>query len=191
MTHESTHSEKAELDFDHLLTGEEFFDLGDIGPCELVDGRIVAMTPTGAAHGKIEARLARLLDEYVENRGIGWVLSGEVGIVTKRNPDRVRGADIAFLTREQVTSIPDGFLTVAPELVIEIVSPNDRWKDIRDKIDEYCAIGVKQVWLVEPQAQQILAYRSPTEAVRYRAGDRLPAAHSLSGLEIAVDQIFT
>jgi len=190
MTTESAHSAMAEPVFDHLLTGEEFFDLGDIGPCELVDGTIVTMTPTGAAHGKIEVRLARLLDEYVEKSGIGWVLSGEVGIITKRNPDRVRGADVAFLSREQTTNIPDGFLTIAPELVVEIVSPNDRWKDIREKIDEYFAIGVKQVWIVEPQSRQILAYTSPTEAVRYRAGDKLPAAHGLSGLEIAVDRIF-
>lgn len=190
MTTESAHSAMAEPVFDHLLTGEEFFDLGDIGPCELVDGTIVTMTPTGAAHGKIEVRLARLLDEYVEKSGIGWVLSGEVGIITKRNPDRVRGADVAFLSREQATDIPDGFLTIAPELVVEIVSPNDRWKDIREKIDEYFAIGVKQVWIVEPQPRQILAYTSPTEAVRYNAGDKLSAAHGLSGLEIAVDRIF-
>lgn len=190
MNTESTHSPMAELVFDHLLTGEEFFDLGDIGPCELVDGTIVTMTPTGAAHGKIEVRLARLLDEYVEKSGIGWVLSGEVGIVTKRNPDRVRGVDLAFLSREQASNIPDGFLTVAPELVVEIVSPNDRWTDIREKIDEYFAIRVKQVWIVEPQSRQILVYTSPTEAVRYRTGDILPAAHALSGLEIVVDRIF-
>ena len=74
--------------------------------------------------------------------------------------------------------------------MVEIVSPNDRWKDIREKIDEYFAIGVKQVWIVEPQSRQILAYTSPTEAVRYRAGEKLPAAPGLSGLEIAVDRIF-
>ena len=190
MTTESAHSAMAGPVFDHLLTGEEFFDLGDIGPCELVDGTIVTMTPTGAAHGKIEVRLARLLDEYVEKSGIGWVLSGEVGIITKRNPDRVRGADVAFISREQATDIPDGFLTIAPELVMEIVSPNDRWKDIRDKIEEYFAVGVKQVWIVEPQSRQILVYTSPTEAIRYRAGEKLPAAHGLSGLEIAVDRVF-
>ncbi len=145
MTTKSAHSAMAGPVFDHLLTGEEFFDLGDIGPCELVDGTIVGMTPTGAIHGKIEVRLARLIDEHVEKSGVGWVLSGEVGIVTKRNPDRVRGADVTFISREQAPDIPDGFLTIAPELVVEIVSPNDRWKDIREKIDEYFAIEVKQV----------------------------------------------
>jgi Uma2 family endonuclease len=99
-------------------------------------------------------------------------------------------ADVAFLSREQATNIPDGFLTIAPELVVEIVSPNDRRKDIREKIEEYFAIGVKQVWILEPQSRQILAYTSPTEAIRYPAGGRLPAAHGLSGLEITVDRIF-
>jgi len=191
MTTESANSARVHLGFDHLLTEKEFFGLGNIGPCELVDGQIVAMTPTGAAHGRTEVRLARLLDEYVEKTGVGWVLSGEVGIVTKRNPDRVRGADVCFLSRERATDIPRGFLTIAPELVVEIVSPNDRWNDIRQKIDEYFSIGVKQVWIVEPQPQQILVYTSPTEAMAYRAGDKLPAAHALSGLEIEVDRIFT
>jgi Uma2 family endonuclease len=191
MTTESINSRKAETVLDHTLTGEEFFELGDIGPCELVDGTVVTMTPTGAAHGKIEVRLARLLDEYAEKKGIGWVLSGEVGIVTKRNPDRVRGADLVFLSRQQVSSIPNGFLTIAPELVVEIVSPNDRWTDIREKIDEYFAIGVKQVWIVEPPSRQLLVYKSPTEAVGYRSGNKLSAVHSLSGLEIEVDRIFT
>jgi len=190
MTSELAHAPQAEPVSANLLTWEDFFKLGDTGPCELVDGIIVDMTPTGATHGKIEVRLVRLLDDYVQKSDVGWVLSGEVGIVTKRNPDRVRGADVAFLSRKQASKLPDSFLTLAPELVVEIVSPNDRWKEIREEIDEYFSIGVKQLWIVEPQPRQILVYTSPMEAVRYREGETLAAAYSLSGLEIPVTRVF-
>src|SRR5262245_29509453 len=121
---------------DRLITGDELFSMGDIGPCELVDGTIVPMTPTGGEHGAIESRVGTALTIFVRERNLGWVLGGEVGIYTRRDPDRVRGADIAVVSR---TRLPNGpgkrFLSVAPELVVEIMSPDDRWQDVRQKID--------------------------------------------------------
>jgi len=191
MANESASATTHEAASNRLLRGEEFFELGDIGPCELIDGRIVPMAPTGGEHSQVESVLVRLIGNFVADRACGWVLSGEVGIYTQRNPDRVRGADLAFVSRDQATAIPTGFLDFGPELVVEIVSPNDRWTDIREKIDEYFAIGVEQVWIVEPQSRQVLAYTSPTAATRYRVGDKLPGAHGLAGLEIEVERIFS
>jgi Uma2 family endonuclease len=175
---------------DPVLTGEELLALGDVGPCELIDGRIVRMTPTGAEHSRIEGALVRLIGNFADERRCGWVLAGEVGIYTRRNPDRIRGADLAFVARDQAATIPEGFLELAPELVVEIISPNDRWTDVRDKIDEYFAIGVERVWAVEPRSRQILVYTSPTQATPYRPGDRLRGTGSLEGLEIEVDRVF-
>ena len=72
-----------------LLTGEELLDLGDVGPCELVDGRIVPRVPTGSAHGRIESALGLELVLFVRQKQLGWVPGGEVGIYTRRDPDRV------------------------------------------------------------------------------------------------------
>ncbi len=126
-----------------LITGEELLAMGDIGPCELIDGEIIPMSPAGGVHGWIESTLGRALGTFVEERDLGWVMGGEVGIYTRRNPDRVRGADVAFWSHERLPEgPPPGFLDVVPELVVEVISPTDRWRDIREKIEEYFAIGV-------------------------------------------------
>lgn len=90
----------------------------------------------------------------------GWVMTGKVGIYTRRHPDRVRGANVVFLSKERWPDHPPrGFLEVAPDLVVEIMSPNDRWQDVRQKLAEYFAIGVRWVWIVEPENQTVLVFR--------------------------------
>src|SRR5262249_54586048 len=104
---------------ERLITGEELLAMGDIGPCELIDGRIVRMSPTGGEHGTIELLLGSKLNDFVRPRRLGWVLVGEVGIYTRRKPDRVRGADVLFLSRKRSPSRPGRkFLDTAPELVV-------------------------------------------------------------------------
>jgi Uma2 family endonuclease len=154
--------------FNHILTGEELLNLGDVGPCELIDGRIIPLSPTGGEHGTIEGNIAYLINSHIRPRSLGWVLTGEVGIYTRRDPDRVRAADVAFVSKNQIGTIPSGFLDIPPELVVEIVSPSDRWQDLREKIDEYFSIGVRALWIVEPKTRTVLVHTSPTAAVEYK-----------------------
>jgi Uma2 family endonuclease len=173
------------------ITGEEMLTMGDIGPCELIDGRIVRMNPTGLQHGNIEIALGSALRDFVRRRQLGRVVGGEVGIYTRRNPDRVRGADIAFVSRERLSEkSPKGFLKVAPELVVEIISPGDRWQDVRQKLDEYFAIGVQRVWIVEPDNRAVLVYRSVTEMSKLGEGDTLLGEGILEGFVLPVVEIF-
>src|ERR671932_216210 len=106
-----------------LITGEELLEMGDIGLCELIDGRIVPMSPTNSEHGFVEFTMGSALEQFVRPRKLGWVMGVEVGIYTRRNPDRVRGADVAFISRQRMPKRPRrAFLEVAPELVIEVIS---------------------------------------------------------------------
>ena len=165
--------------------------MGEIGPCELVDGRIVPMSPTGHEHGYLESRLGGRLEAFVTGRQLGWVSCGEVGIYTRRNPDRVRGADVVFVSRERLPERPaKKFLEVAPELVVEIISPEDRWQDVRQKIEEYFAIGVTRVWIVEPENTTVLVYRSATDFARLRTGDALEGDGTLAGFALPVGDLF-
>jgi Uma2 family endonuclease len=174
-----------------LITGDELLAMGDVGPCELIDGRIVRMSPTGGEHGAIEVALTARLHAHVSERRLGWVLGGEVGIYTRRNPDRVRGADAAFVSRNRLAARPGRrFLEVAPELVVEVLSPDDRWQDIRQKIEEYFAIGVERVWVVEPENRAVLVYRSPGESERLKEGDVLEGHGRLEGFRMPVADLF-
>src|SRR5262245_49378098 len=174
------------------IAGDELFAMGDIGPCELVDGRIVPMTPTGSEHGAIEVRLITALSIFVRQRNLGWVFGGEVGIYTRRRPDSVRGADIAVVSRSR---LPDGpgkrFLTVAPELVVEILFPDDRWQEPRQKIDEYFAIGAERAWVVEPDNRAVLVFTSSTVSRRVDEGEELAGEGVLQGFSIRVRELFT
>jgi Uma2 family endonuclease len=173
------------------ITGEELLAMGDIGPCELIDGRIVRMNPTGLQHGDIVIALGSALRDFVRKRQLGRVMGGEVGIYTRRNPDRVRGADIAFVSRERLAANPSkGYLKVAPELVVEVVSPTDRWQDMRQKLEEYFAIGVHRVWIVEPESRDVLVYRSVTEMRKLGEADLLTGEGVLEGFSLSVAELF-
>jgi Uma2 family endonuclease len=174
-----------------LMTGEELLAMGDIGPCELINGRIVPMAPAGIRHGTIELTLGLALQQFVQSRGLGWVAVGEVGIYTQRNPDRIRGADLVFISQERLPGgLPQGFLEVAPELIVEILSPEDRWQSVRQKIEEYFAIGAKWVWVVEPENRAVLVYRSSTELQKLGEEDILEGEGILEGFTLPVISLF-
>jgi Uma2 family endonuclease len=174
-----------------LITGEELQAMGDIGPCELIDGRIVPMSPTGGRHGVVESRLGSALSFFVQQHNLGWVLTGEVGIYIWRNPDRVRGADIVFLSRERwPEGPPEGFLEGTPDLVVEIMSPNDRWQEVRQKIAEYFSIGVRWVWIVEPENRAVLVLRSSTDFQQLGAEEMLVGEGTLEGFTLPVANLF-
>ena len=174
-----------------LITGEELLAMGDIGPCELVDGRIVPMSPTGGEYGSLESDLGFVLRHFVQEHNLGWVMTGEGGIYTRGHPDRVRGADVVFLSKERWPNRPPkGFLEVAPDLVVEIMSPNDRWQDVRQKLAEYFAIGVRWVWIVEPENSTVLVFRSITAMQQYGMDDMLVGEGVLEGFTLTVANLF-
>ncbi|MCS6911154.1 MAG: Uma2 family endonuclease, partial [Anaerolineales bacterium] len=118
-----------------LITGEELARMPGLGPCELIDGRIVPMSPTGDLHGGLELSIGESLRTFVRQRKLGKVRVGEVGIYTRRNPDRVRAADVLFISNERyVQRKSHSYLDVAPDLIVEILSPDDTMQDMTQKL---------------------------------------------------------
>lgn len=142
---------------DTLISGELLAQLPDAGPCELVEGRIVRMTPAGPRHGKLEGRVYGLLDRFLETHPLGELFVGEVGIYTKRSPDTVRGADVAFVLHERLAqNDPEAaFFTVAPDIIVEVLSPSNRADDVETKVQEYLAAGSLEVWVVHPESRSL------------------------------------
>jgi Uma2 family endonuclease len=174
-----------------LLTIEELRDAVGDAPGELIDGRFTPMPPTGWPHASTEARVTARLQQYVDAKQVGVVLTGEVGIIIRRNPDTLRGADVAFVSNERIAlASPDGYLDLAPELIVEIVSPNDRWTDTTAKLEDYFSIGVALVWLVDPQRQRVSCYRSPTNLDVLGLADTLTAEPMLPGFQLPVAELF-
>ncbi len=174
-----------------LITGDELLAMGDIGRTELIDGRIVYMPPTSGGHGYNEIEIGGFLREYVRPRKLGWVLGGEVGIYIRRNPDRIRAADVAFVSRKQSAQRPrHGYLEIAPELVVEVISPRDTWEEIHDKLEDYFSIGIQRVWVVHPDQEYVLVYRSPTDSTKIKSSEILRGEGTLAGFELSLAELF-
>ncbi|MCP4362746.1 MAG: Uma2 family endonuclease [Chloroflexi bacterium] len=174
-----------------LITGEELFAMGDIGPAELIKGEIKNHMPTGHPHGFIESLIAFFLTLFVREHKLGRVLTGEVGIYTKRNPDTVRAADVSFISHERLGRAKvAGYLDVAPELVVEIMSPSNTWTEVQEKLAEYFAVDVKLVWVVDPQLEQVHVYHALEQVKLLGKQDELTGGETLPGFTVALTEIF-
>jgi Uma2 family endonuclease len=132
-----------------------------------------------------------LLSRVVDEHKLGRVLVGEVGIYTQRDPDTVRGVDIAYISHERLKQLrSDSYLDVAPELIIEILSPGDRWSDVMDKLEEYFAIGTLMVWLVDPQRRKIQVFRSINQVEQLSGTEQLTGGQVLAGFAVNVADLF-
>lgn len=174
-----------------LITGEELLAMGNSGRCELVEGKIIYMSPTGGEHGTIEANFGHELMIFVKPRKLGLVRSGEVGIYTRRNPDTVRGADVLYISNERAAQIKSrGFMDIAPELIVEVMSPDDRWSGVTDKLEEYFEIGVRVVLVAQPAKRKVFVYRSLTKIDVLNENDTLTLEDILPGFSVPLATLF-
>jgi len=143
-----------------LLTAEEFERLGDAdGPAELVLGQVVPMEIPGFRHGLVCSKVAFMLCEYLHHEQIG-VGVGRTGVVTRRNPDSVRDPDVSYFSYARIPrgEIPVGYAPQPPEIVFEVKSPSDTWKDLLTKTAEYLQAGVVNVCVVDPENETVTIY---------------------------------
>ena len=120
-----------------LLTAEDFALVAPVlGPCELIRGEIVPMSPGGIRHSKVTLRAAFLIETHNQTRRLGHVLTGEAGVVVGRRPDTVRGADVAFISFARLPKgpLPEGFLQQPPELVVEVPGSESSWAKMDEKV---------------------------------------------------------
>ena len=176
-----------------LMTAEELFELPDDGYCyELVDGDLVRMTPAGGEHGVVTARVGHVLQEYIDTHGGGVCCGAETGFILRRTPDVVRAPDAAFVSGERVpkSGIPKSYWPFAPDLAVEVPSPNDRFSDVHLKIAEYFAAGTRLVWIVEPATRRVHVYRSLHDVQVVEEDDELIGDDVLPGFRCAVKRLF-
>jgi Uma2 family endonuclease len=149
-----------------LLTAEEFFLLPepeDGSQQELVRVEVVILAPAGGMLGVSCNKAGRKLGDYAEESGAGTVASNDTGVITERNPDSVRDPDIAYWSKARLPVVPVGFIDIAPEMLVEVLSPSNTSKQIRAKLKEYFTKGVRLVWVIAPEDRTLTIYRTPDE----------------------------
>jgi Uma2 family endonuclease len=176
-----------------LLSAEEYRLLPDNGaPTELVRGKLVPMNMPAPRHGEICGNVVFLLRLFLEDKDLGRVVSNDSGVVTEHDPDTVRGPDVAYYSFARVPRgpLPEGYLSVAPEIVFEVRSPGDRWRDILAKVSEYLAASVLRVCVLDPQRQTVTVYSPEEPEVTLTRDQSLTLPEFLPDFSVAVERFF-
>jgi Uma2 family endonuclease len=137
------------------MTAEELFELPDDGMRhELVEGELRTMAPAGFDHGRVALHIGARIFDHVDQHGLGVAYAAETGFILRRGPDTVRAPDAAFVAADRVPRRGSrGFAELAPDLVVEVVSPSDRASEVAEKAAMWLDAGVRLVWVVDPQAR--------------------------------------
>ncbi len=155
---------------------------------DLVRGELWRMAPAGFRHGAIAGAAAQFLRDFASKHDLGVVLGAETGFRLARDPDTVLAPDAAFVRRDRLPP-PDqraGFPDLAPDLVVEVVSPSDRADQVNEKVVSYLDAGVPLVWVVYPDTRTV-AVHAPDGTVRLmREADELDGGDVLPGMRLPV-----
>lgn len=176
-----------------LMTAEEFAALPEPlngSQQELVKGEVVIMPPPQARHGILCSRIDRRLGIYVEENKLGWTTSNDTGVILERDPDTVRGPDVAFWSIARQPELPAGYFEIPPDIAVEVLSPTDRRRDVREKIREYIALGVRLVWLIDPETRTVTVYLGTIRGTELDESDTLDGGEVLPGFAVPVSYLF-
>ncbi|OKH23522.1 hypothetical protein NIES593_09870 [Hydrococcus rivularis NIES-593] len=152
------------------VTPEQFEQLAQaeqLARMELTkDGELIIMSPTGGTAGRKNSRLTQQLRNWADRDGTGEVFDSSTVFVLPNGARRSPDASWIKLERwNQLTQAQqDGFPPLAPDFVIELISPSDlknqRYEDLQAKMQEYLDNGVQLGWLIEPDTKTVEIYRS-------------------------------
>ena len=143
-------------------------------------------------HGQVCYKAARLFGGFVDDHDLGHILTNDAGIITQRGPDTVRGADVAFYSYARLPRGPlaPSYGPEVPDLVVEVVSPSDRWPKVLAKVAEYLEAGVTVVVVLDelpPTARLFSADRTTREL---GPEDVLEIPDLLPGFSVPVRRLF-
>lgn len=149
------------------------------------------MTPAGFEHGRITINISSPLDRFVKERGLGVVTTAETGFQIDRDPDTVRAPDVGFILADRVPpETITGFFQGAPDLAVEVLSPNDRASAVTAKVQDWLAAGCRAVWVVDPGTKSVAVYRSLDQIVVLSRSDSLTGNDVLPDFRLSVAEIF-
>ena len=145
-----------------LMTADELLHLNVPDKrTELVRGRLIVREPAGWTHGVVAMKLGIKLGTHVERASTGIVLAAETGFKLQSDPDTVRAPDVAFVARERAPlESTRGFPALAPDLAVEVLSPDDRPGEVLAKVGEWLSAGTTLVWVVDPARRLARVYRA-------------------------------
>ena len=175
------------------MTADELLDMPDDGyRYELIRGKLVQMSPAGNRHGSFAANVSGSLWVYVRANDLGKVYAAETGYILESNPLTVRAPDVSFISRERLAEIgeTDGYWPAAPDLAVEVISPNDLYADVEAKVLDWLDAGARMVIVVNPRTRMVRVYRSPSDVDDLTVNDTIDGDDAVLGWRLPVSEIF-
>ncbi|NJP05916.1 MAG: Uma2 family endonuclease [Chloroflexaceae bacterium] len=173
-------------------TADDLLALDDDHQYELLEGVLYQMIPASFQHGRYEMRLLLAIGTYLQENPIGEVFPGDTGFELTADPLTIRAPDVAFVSAERLQSRDMlAFLPLAPDLVVEIISPSETAQSIAAKVSDYLLAGTRLLWVVYPKRQQVHAYSGEHTGFRiYGLADMLDGESVLPGFQYALQELF-
>lgn len=174
------------------LTAEEFATRFAGSHADLIDGKVRENSMPQLPHGVVVMRLGAALEAHVRAHQLGRVAANDTFVLTKRNPDRVRGADLVFWSYDRLPKgpLPEGLVSAIPEFVAEVMSPTDRWRDVMEKVTEYLQAGVSVVCVADPPAGVVTLFRPDENPQVFHNSDELTIPDLFAGLRMRLPDMF-
>jgi Uma2 family endonuclease len=157
---------------------------------ELLDRRLI-MSPVHANHGTICMRIGSRLFNFAQARKLGQVYDSSTGF--RLSKDILLSPDVSFVSNARLKKIliaPDKFLYGAPDLVVEVLSPSDRMREINRKLDHYFQYGTRLAWLLNWRKEQIIIYTADSVESLTNPADSLAGGPVLPGFKCKLRAIF-
>ncbi len=176
-----------------LLTAEDFAKhYADTPFCELVRGEVIELTAGGLRHSRISGRAYYLLETWAIQSGLGRAYTNETGLLTERGPDTVRGADAVYFSFRRLPpeNEPEGFSSVPPELVVEVVGKGQGWNAMVAKAGEYLAMGVDRVWVLDADTTSLYVFGGDEKPVELSGEAEVRDEKLLPGFSCRVSDFF-
>ncbi len=176
-----------------LMTADEVFRMPDDGKrYELVEGRLEEVTPASPMSSAVAVAIAALLYAFVRPRKLGVVGGADWGVKLFGDPDTVRAPDVCFVRADRLPNgkVPRRFQDGVPDLVVEVLSPTDRYRRTQRKVREYLAAGARLVWVIDPDERSAVVYQADGSVSEYEAGGLLDGGDVLPGFTLNLAEIW-
>jgi Uma2 family endonuclease len=174
-------------------TPEDLLEITDRPMPELIDGQLRERPLMGQKSDAIAARATLLIGSHVETHKLGLTHGAQGSYqIFPHDPRRVRIPDVSFTKQDRLpTQGPaEGHSRTVPDLVVEVISPNDIAADLEEKIEDFLSAGVPLIWVLNPETRTVQVYRGNGSGSRLRPGDALDGGDVLPGFRCEIATLF-
>ncbi len=173
-------------------TIDEFMAMPDSVGFELVDGGLTERKSMGALSDYVAAQIIIAIGYFCKQTGAGHVFGAESTYRCFGNPNTGRRADVSFIAKGRLTDerIPEGYITVPANLVIEVVSPNDLAYEVEDKVALYLSNGFDEVWVIYPNTQSLHVHRKGASILHLEGDQKVEGRGPLAGFSCVLSDLF-